>query len=163
MMMVVWLCHQVPSLLPRFHEIRNKSLRLFRLLVERIVVTQQSTVLVNGFEHRLHILHTRWRHQQLHLVPMLDSQFRHALDMICGEQIVVQRLIIAIQPVTLQVILPRVCIIFNPAREVLFNKILIPRKRAGYNLPIVNRRVLKVLVYLLETHRPSSREQVNDV
>ena len=94
---------------------------------------------------------------------MLDSQFRHVLDMVCGEQIVVQRLIIAIQSVTLQVILPRARIVFYPAREVQLDKILISRKRAGYNLSIVDRRVLEVFVYLLETHRPSAREKVDEV
>lgn len=163
-MRVQRLSHQIPTLFPSSQEVRDDGQMLLRLLVVRPVVALQPTLLINSLQHSLHILHSIGSIHQHDAVTMLQRQFRHALNVVSRQQVVIQRILLTIQILVFhQLILSRALVVFHIAREVVGDEVFIPRKCTRLDVSVIQRRVPKPLVDFLKAQRSLTFQQVDDV
>jgi len=85
----------------------------------------------------LYVYNACWRIGQHDPVAMLDSQLRHAFDMKCRKQILIERLIAFVVVVLDQVVFLRGGIVLNVTREIEQNIILVPQERARLYIAFV--------------------------
>ena len=93
---IIRLCHQIPSLFPCTQEVWNQQMVFMRLLIKLIVFALDTLFLVDGLQDDLHIFHACRCLSEHDLLTMFQGQFRHSFDMIGREQIVVKGIILAI-------------------------------------------------------------------
>ena len=152
--------HKVPALFPGFKEVRDDGLALHCLLVVCPVIAFQALMLVDSLQDDLDFLNTGRSLHQEDLVLVLDSKLCHALNVVCRQEVFIERLVGIVLD---QLVFPETGVVLDLAREGLQNEILVPGECPRGQISVVQRRIAVVLVDFLQTHRPPALQEVDEI